>query len=192
MLVETYEVTECDVDGRPESESEALALIESLGLVGQQKLVIPETGERSPYRKMTAEEKYVISVVCPKKTEVKKYADSPIPVRVLQVAAHAMDLFKHVTVWHPDNADEKDPYLVGSQSDGYSTTEYYLLARWGDELLPWKELVKKAAAKARAQINAACRTMSARALARIESLTEMSDDEIIEAKPQSPSYYYLD
>lgn len=147
MNVETYEVPEVDCNGEVESDEEAIALIEKLGLTGQQKLLKKnESGEqvRTPYRKMTAEELFVYRTLCPKTDDVRKYDDGPIPVRVLQVAAHAMDLFEKVQVWYPDNADVRDPVLVGVNGDGYSRMERFILARWGDVLESLSELHAKA------------------------------------------------
>ena len=119
MLVETYEVTEIDAEGTPECEAEASELIEKLGLEGQRKLYRENGNQqtRIPYRKMTAEEKFVFKEVMPRQVELKKYEDGPIPVRVLQIAAHANDLFNHVVVWCPKTSDEKDPLPVGLTID---------------------------------------------------------------------------
>lgn len=83
MLVETFELEEV-AEQPPELEAEAVALIEKLGLDGQQT--------RIPYRKMTEEETFVYGILCPMRTPLKKYKEGPIPLRVLQVAAHATDV----------------------------------------------------------------------------------------------------
>src|SRR5690606_31479142 len=97
MQVETYEVNETLSDGTVEqmSDPESLALIEQLGLRGQETLLGKrEAGDdvavvRCPYRRMSAEEQNVFAVVCPQVTSLEEYASGPIPLRVLQVAAHA-------------------------------------------------------------------------------------------------------
>lgn len=188
MLVETYEVTEVDGDGNVECDAEAMRLIEELGLEGQQKLINPDTATRTPYRKMTAEEKWVIEQTCPKKTAIHKYADAPIPVRVLQVAAHAKDLFANVYVWHPANADEKDPYLVGVNQVG-TATEFFLLARWGEELMPWKKMVVKAGSAARAAILAKLKSIASEVKVRLAEFESMSPEEVAAKKATPPSYY---
>lgn len=152
MLVETFEVTETYSDGSVECEAEALELIEKLGLEGQQKLVAGdgESRVRSPYRKMTKEEAVIYQALCPQESALAEFSESAIPVRVLQVAAHAVDLFDHLIVWSAENADVKDPILVGFNGSKYSTTERFILARWGAELLPLSELAKLAGEKIRA------------------------------------------
>ncbi len=100
VQVETYEVPEVAYDGTVESSEEAITLIRSLGLQGQEKLISGNKNDvRSPYRKMTKEEFIVYSSLFEDKTPIDKYGDEPIPLRVLQVAAHAKDLFDKLEVW---------------------------------------------------------------------------------------------
>jgi hypothetical protein len=178
MLVETYEIEETAVDGQQECSDEALALIESLDLDGQRELVkVDDDGDASrvPYPKMTKEQKAVIEAICPRETKLAKYADQSIPLRVLQVAAHAVQLFDELWVWHPENADEKDPYLIGKNTGG--TTEGFILARWGDELLAWGELVKKAGRKLRDLRVSKLRDIAAQASAAADSAEQATDEQ---------------
>lgn len=190
MLVETYEITELDSTGKVECEQEAIELIDKLGLDGQCKLVNGEGDEqtRCPYAKVTKEQKRVIKSVCPEETKLYDYADGLIPLRVLQVAAHGKEIFDQLYVWHPENADEKDPYLIGAQTNvgKYNSTEYYLLARWGAELLPWSEMKAKAAEKIRQLRRAALQTVAAKAKAEVAALDDMGDEAAL-LKSDSPS-----
>ncbi len=98
MLVETFEAIETDAGGEVECDAEAIALIEELGLEGQRKL-INKTGDapaRNPYRKMSIQERFAFRALMPKHVALDKYSDGPIPLRVLQVAAHAKGMFKWV------------------------------------------------------------------------------------------------
>jgi hypothetical protein len=149
MKVETFEVTETNECG-PDIEQEQLMLIESLGLTGQRKLISNgKEGETNlcPYRKMTADEKVVYSVLLSRRVNLEDYCDATIPTRVLQVAAHAKELeIGKLAVWCPENADDPDPVLVaytGSYLNG-GERELWLLARWGEHLVPFDDLVKKA------------------------------------------------
>lgn len=151
MKVETYEVISLDEQhGQFINElvsEEALALIESLGLTGQKDLVAEQSaaGEtvvtRNPYRVMTAEERAIFGTILPRHVDVAAYADGPIPLRVLQVAAHAKDMFSSIEVWCPREPSQPDPLLVGIQGGSgragsrWGGTEF-LLARWGDVLEP--------------------------------------------------------
>lgn len=152
MQVETYEVTELNATGREqETDPAALEIIESLGLVGQKKLVAktPEGIEtRVPYRVMSTTEHRVYSLLLPDRVALKEYRGQMIPLRVLQVAAHAasLDHFKRIEVWHDEGKD--DPLLVGSMSSyDFSRPdprESFILARWGNVLQPFEELLIEA------------------------------------------------
>jgi len=152
MQIETYEIEEHTTEGRDafEVEAEAQALIESLGLEGQQELLRASadpdvtTKTRIPYRRMTAEEVRVYGVLYPEHATVTAYDVAPIPLRVLQVSAHGRELFDQLEVWGPVTEDP-DPILVGIIKKGHRE-EHHLLARWGDALLPFQELYEKAEA----------------------------------------------
>lgn len=168
MLVETYEVEEATSEAAAlAADHEATELIQKLGLSGQMKLTNPDTVTRFPYRKMTKEEQQVYTVLCPVHARLEAYADGIIPIRVLQVAAHVIELgfCDRVEVWHPESADIKDPVLVGVKGPEYGDRQFYILARWGAELPPFRELKelatqlwrgkrKSALAKIRSQIDA--------------------------------------
>lgn len=152
MKVETYEVEEVAELQGCDADAESLALIEKLGLTGQKDLIAKngdtDTKVRCPYRLMTDEEDFVYSTLCPSKTEVSKYGDSSIPLRILQIIAWAQDnpFFKKLEIWAAKSATVKDPVLVGlaaipGQQWGERT---FILGRWGDELLPLEVLIPDA------------------------------------------------
>jgi hypothetical protein len=176
MQVETYEALEVDCEGNVESDSEAVALIEKLGLAGQQKLIRrTESGggtivSRNPYRKLTAEESFVYRELCPEQCKVAEYDAGPIPLRVLQVAAHAADHFKELQVWAATSVAIKDPVLVGVKTErvagrSWDDTVTFILARWGDVLEPFDKLLEKASASFRARHAGTCNTIIAKARA---------------------------
>lgn len=93
---------------------------------------------------MSKEERTIYGAVLTQHTELGNYEDDCIPLRVLQVAAHAKDcgLFERIEVWHGEPAMFRDdPLLVGlvPAGDGYSH-RYHMLARWGRELLNLEQL----------------------------------------------------
>jgi phage terminase large subunit-like protein len=146
MEIETYEVTELNSVGEVENVEETKKLVEELGLEGQEKFFKQESKSIFPYRKITAKEKLVYQTICSQKTDFKKYSDGIIPLRVLQVASHALtfgDVINAVEVWHCPNGDVKDPVLVGRKGTEWSG-EYYLLARWGEVLESFESLSKVA------------------------------------------------
>lgn len=155
MQVETYECEETRSE-HVECTDEALKLIEELGLAGQKKLNIDgQPGQRFPYRKMTAEERTVYKEICPTVCRIDAYDAAPIPLRVLQVAAHANPLFDELEIWATKSADVKDPVLVGIRTlaDAYKTKETYILARWGEALDEWPAMVKATVAKFRQRMS---------------------------------------
>lgn len=158
MQVQTFEVISNDPsqgDNTPGElcSPEAVELITTLGLVGQQKLIATPADEdtpavRIPYRLMSAGEMKVYELLMPKQTPIAEYADGAIPLRALQVAAHARDVLPdaELVIWHPP-VGQDDPILTArlKSSRGYGY-QHYILARWGEVLLPFAELAAKAKA----------------------------------------------
>lgn len=193
MQVETYEVPEVDFEGNVESNDEAVALIEKLELDGQRELIHPGRGYRTPYRKMTKEEAVVYGAIFEKKTNIAKYKDEPIPLRVLQVAAHAKSLFKELQVWHKPSADIKDPILVGVNGvEWASDREMFMLARWGDCLVPFAELAQVAAKLLREKAMDDIKAIIETAKTRMGLLESMSDGAFVRGDPKTsvPNVYW--
>lgn len=132
MQVESFAVEEV-VNARIEDVACARELARQLGLEGQERFY--EEGKPvNPYRKATAKELLVYRTLFTQKTELERYSDGPVPLRVLQIAAHAKEVLGcTLIVLHPSNADIKDPVLIGEVGD-WRDKKTYLLARWGDAL----------------------------------------------------------
>lgn len=144
MKIETYEIEPQATEiAQLANDSEHRELCEKLSLTGQLSLSDNESETVFPYRRMTHIEQRVFEIHCPIKTKIHEYKSDAIPVRVLQVAAHAMecDIIKKVYVWHPKEA-KLDPVLVGYTSD-YGG-DLYLLARWGQVWKDFTVLLKEA------------------------------------------------
>lgn len=192
MKVETYEITETSSDGTVDMlDEQAVALVNKLGLDGQKKLVENSgTGTKIllPYQEMATNERHVYELLFPQKTTVEVYESGPIPLRVLQVIAFAKDLFDKLEVWCPSTRAKDDPILVGRKGDQWSGKRY-LLARWGDALKPFPELVKEAAVIARAQLS----NKLIKALGDINQdialLANIGDSFAIEWATRSPVYH---
>ena len=151
MQIEEFTTDEVTSEGEVESKEQVQALVEQLDLGGQKKFFeSDQTASKFCYRKMTMQEFVVYDAICPQKTKLAAYGDSVIPLRVLQIAAHAnsLNFFADLVVWHPTNADSRDPILVGVQSTknqwGGHDDSQYLLARWGTELLAFTECIEQA------------------------------------------------
>lgn len=163
MQIETFECPEVSAEPLEASE-EAIGLIESLGLGGQRELIAKHSKSgretRLPYRQMLKDEMAVYKTLCPKSRKLEEYEASPIPLRVLQVAAHAKSLLPsefHLYVWDREAAEIPDPVLIATNSIyEFSTGRVtYLLARWGEHLETFETLVKRVAAQKRESLKAA-------------------------------------
>lgn len=153
MQVETFECQETAAEPI-EATEEAVRLIEELGLEGQLSLVRPRVdgapAARCPYRQITAEEQFVYETLCPTKYDLGLYSASPIPLRVLQIAAHvkSLGIVKRLEVWDKETSLVQDPVLVGHIHDRYeydsSKIKTFILARWGEVLETFSTLKKQA------------------------------------------------
>lgn len=178
MKVETYEVEEVQGElGNMAADAEAQELIEKLGLEGQRKLFNPETCTRNPYRVMSKQEHLIYSALMRNKCSVEKYDIDTIPLRVLQVAAHAKDcgLFESLEVWYSDPAVLKDdPILVGYVRDG-GERRIHLLARWGRALQALEQLEALAVTQARKKLLAQYEEVKRKCEQGIAAIRESSD-----------------
>jgi hypothetical protein len=151
--IEEFLAGEVTDTGEVEQAEEVKKFIDELGLKAQAKFFNTggEVKTTFPYRRMTAQEQAVYSILCSQVDKIDEYGDSVIPLRVLQIASHAISLgfFKKLCVWHPENGGNSDPVLVGVHEDKehWNREELYILARWGDILEPMNVLVEKAKKK---------------------------------------------
>lgn len=191
MKVETYEAISLDEQNgtviNEEVSEEALALIESLDLQGQRQLIAERTVDaeegvsvatRNPYRLMTAEESAIYSALMPKHVDLADYSDGSIPLRALQVAAHAKSLrvFDRIEVWCPKDPRQPDPVLVGWIGNRYSSDrKCFILARWGEVLESLDDLREKALPIVRARVAAKI----AKAKAAVSQFESTLDENIL-------------
>lgn len=150
MKIETYEIEQHDNDvTQLLDDATYLNLVEELGLEGQKKQFIDVDNKESvvfPYPRMTQLQQRVFEIHCPHKTKLVEYKSEMIPVRVLQVAQHALScrFLKDLYVWHPTDA-KLDPVLVGTA--GSYGNDLYLLARWGAVWKDFPTLLREAKAE---------------------------------------------
>lgn len=144
MLVETFEQEELK-ENPVEQTAEQIELIELLGLNGQKKLVSSDKKTLSPYPEVTDEQSFIIGSICPERYKVEEYSRTQIPLRVLRIIQwnNTMGVYKDIRIFDKRSSEIKDPFLVGF-SENYYSGKAFLLARWGEELLPWRELKKLA------------------------------------------------
>lgn len=192
MQVQTYECEET-AEETVEMTAEAIALIEKLGLEGQQALIgaDEESGEkqRVPYREMNGEELFVFRTLCPHRQKLQDYKQSPIPIRVLQVASYATELnfFDRLVVWDTESQTVPDPVLIGETGSEWSATRY-LLARWGEHLDEWPAMIAAAARKQRQVIKAKLLEIRQKVIARLATIDDEPDAELVAARAV-PAYH---
>lgn len=193
MEVETFECEET-ITEPIEASAEAVSLITELGLEGQQSLLNPETQEgevvRCPYRKIRRDESFVYKRLCPRSTRLEEFSDCPIPLRVLQIAAHAkqFDVLKAFWIWSAEGK-VKDPVLIACTEEAtYQKGDTFILARWGDVLDSWPLLVEKAVELWRQKCRAKFAEIKG-SVAKDEAVLEAADlDKAM--KDGEPHYYW--
>lgn len=144
MKVETYEVEQANSEATSlATDGAAWELVEMLGLTGQKRLIEPKTATRNPYRAMTKQEGLVYGALLTEKKKLEDYDVDAIPLRVLQVAAHAKEtgLFKELQIWYAEPYVLKDdPILVGQIETTPYNYAFHMLARWGESLQTLEQL----------------------------------------------------
>jgi len=147
MAVEVYleeELSELvsDVEKNDEWKKKA----EELGLKGQVQLAGGEKASPIPFPPMDKIKLNVYHVLCSEYTNVENYSGSTIPLRVLSMIALCRQegYFETLEVWH--NERTADPILVGYPKSRWNGNPF-LIARWGDELRSFPELLEIAKKK---------------------------------------------
>lgn len=145
-MVEEFLVEESEkMVGELEHLDEWLSKVEELGLDGQKNLTKQDKSP-IPFLIMNKSMERVYETLCPQKINVKQFADTTIPLRVLSLIALAKQeqYFHEIQIWS-DNSSP-DPIAVGKLTDSYNSP-LYIIARWGDELRSFAELKKNAIQK---------------------------------------------
>lgn len=150
MAVEIYLEPELEeMIGSEEVTAEWKQLAEELGMEGQLKLITPKSGEEvdknpSPYIHMNKKAENVFAILCPEVVDYKKYGKSTIPRDVMKEIAFAEKLqcFDKICIWYDDASP--DPLVVGYIKVAPYEYVKHMIARFGDEILPFEVLEKKA------------------------------------------------
>jgi hypothetical protein len=150
MAVEIYLEPElAEMVGNLEVTEEWKHLAESLGMEGQLNLIKPKSeGEKdknpSPYIHMNKKAERMFAILCPEVVAYKKYDKSTIPREVLKEIALAEkeQYFDKICIWYDDASP--DPLVVGYIKTSSYECVKHMIARFGDELLPFEELEIKA------------------------------------------------
>jgi len=172
MKTETYALEDIKLE-IAEHTDEAIALCEQLGMEGQLKLVVKnDSGDavaRFPYRLITDEERFVFKILCPEASSLKDYRNEAVPVEVLREIKRAREAgIETFEIWSASSRLVKDPVVVGRKQGSSSwSTDQYLIARWGDELLPLAVLLPDAIKKFNDERTGKLKTMLAQLQAAI-------------------------
>lgn len=97
----------------------------------------------NPYMRLDPRTERVCEMLCPKKESYTTYTAGTLPLEILQEIHRCKknEWFPVMEVWYDDQSP--DPFLIGYESKKGSANKY-LIARWGDELLPLEQLTNKA------------------------------------------------
>lgn len=140
---------EPELENLHENAEEWYSICESLGLDKQ----LQKTGkiERvgNPYQKVDPRSERVFKMLCPASVSYKDYEASTIPLEILQEISRCEKngWFKHINVWYDDKSP--DPFLIGYDDEQTYRGNKFLIARWGDEIVPFEQLISKAIARFR-------------------------------------------
>ncbi len=147
IQVEEFQIEESVVGqelGAEERLEKRRALLEKLCLKEQQKMFAEDVG--TPYQRLTRVGINIWHAFCPHVTELNDFKGY-IPTRVLEIVEQTTERFDRMEVWSEEQTNP-DPVLVGVVGKEYSSNAiFYLLARWGESLLPYGEVVKIAKEK---------------------------------------------
>ena len=147
--IEVFEDVTESPDAEMPDKASFVARAEELGLKGQVALVETEhTGERLiPFHRLQSDEYAVWDSFAPRHVAVEDYKGGIMPERVMTLLERARECeaFHKVEVWSTENA-ALDPLLVGhaGKNSWGGTEAYYLICRWGKELLPMSEVLAEA------------------------------------------------
>lgn len=174
MQYEIYDLGNRQIIENPERESEMQKYIDDLGLAGQKELIVEQSGKIIPFPKMNVTDERVWTMACPEKTTLEKYSAQVIPFEILELIAMVktkgyFDINEEletekdkrwdckigsIQIWDRPK-DQIDPLVVGRIQSGYKNDKestylysesnaFYLLGRWGHELVPFDKIVENA------------------------------------------------
>lgn len=176
----------------PQSEeftAEALALLEKLGAESQSRFYKQDAGV-CPYRKMSPYEHAVYKAVLPVREPIAKFKACPIPLRVLQIGAHAKEFLEgELVIWHQGEGKD-DPLLTLREGNEYSGS-YYVLARWAEVLEEFSVLAAQAVEIVTANAMSELMTKKAELQSWIDNCESMVASRLRNGKTDTPSIHWF-
>ena len=126
-----------------ESSREWEQLCIGLGLQKQLKKVGKIEKVPIPYMKLDHRMSRVFRMLCPQRESYTAYEAGTLPLDVVQEIQRCKEneWFPMIEIWYDDKSP--DPFLIGYDGKKGEANKF-LIARWGDELQPFEQLVIKA------------------------------------------------
>lgn len=133
---------EPELEKLSEHATEWEQLCSGLGLRNQLKKIGKAEKIANPYLKLDQRTERVYQMLCPRKELYTDYGAGTLPLDVVQEIHRCKQngWFVQMEIWYDDKSP--DPFLIGY--DNKKMGNKFLIARWGDELLPFEQLVAKA------------------------------------------------
>lgn len=120
------------------------SLVERLGMKGQMECNKGSDANPIPYMRLNSKWHKVLRTVCPSASDYKAYNHSTVPMDVLEEISFALsiEVFDNIQIWYDEV--EKDPFVVGMKRNANYSQKFFLIAQFGEELLPFEVLETKA------------------------------------------------
>lgn len=130
-----------------DTAAEWFELCSRLGLQGQLSTADKSEDKKAPpYMFIDPKTERIITTLCPRGVDYKKYTASTIPLDILQEIAKCEKngWYDQIKIHYDDKSP--DPFVIGFKKEPQSTwlANKHLIARWGAELLPFEQLEVKA------------------------------------------------
>jgi hypothetical protein len=112
-----------------------------------------ETKQAPPYAFCDPKTLKIIQILCPRVVKYKEYKASTIPTDVLKEIQKAEKHGWYMKIEIAYDDQSPDPFVIGVLPNEYEwRADRHLIARWGNELLPFEQLESKAVARVRDQV----------------------------------------
>lgn len=125
-----------------EQSQEWEQLCTGLGLEKQLKKIGKVEKVANPYMKLDHRSERIFQMLCPRREPYTEYGAGTLPLDIVQEIDRCKKngWFPVMEIWYDDKSP--DPFLIGADSKRWDNK--FLIARWGEELLPFEQLVEKA------------------------------------------------
>jgi len=175
MQYEVFDVGSKAFNLSDEEEQNMYQAIDELGLKGQRDLIKDQANKIIPYPKMTTQEERVWKEFCPQRDKLEDFSNQVIPYEIIGVLSliktkKLFDINQNngkvkktgwIEVWS-EGTKVIDPIVVGviNTSTKYDwgwasgNEDFYLIARWGQALKKYEEIVEIAKNKWRENVGA--------------------------------------